>query len=383
MNALIRGFTIVSLLGLAACNGGGQAANMTSFSANERPESQAELFKLPADQMTRIKIYTVAKAPLQRVLRLTGTVAYDGFLTTPVITQVGGPVSRILVTPGQQVKAGQPLLYVTSPDFSLLRSTYIKAKDAFALADKIYKRTDDLYQHGAMAQADVEQAASGLAQARADLEASEQTMRIVGITDPDDFTARPATAEIAITAPRAGEIVERQCNQGQLLQAGATQCFTLSDMSRVWVLVNVYQNDIGYVKVGDEVTISNEAYPGPVRGKIEYIAPSLDPTTRTLPARIESANPGERLKKDMYVTAEVQAGTIADALVVPDAAVLRDAQNLPYVYIGTGERQFAQRMVTIGDSQGGKTQVLTGLQAGDRIVGDGGLFLQFQNTFQR
>lgn len=383
MNALTRSLTVLSLLALAACSGGGRAANMTSYSTTDRPDSQAELFSVPAAQMARIQIYTVATAPLQRVLRLTGAVAYDGFLTTPVITQVGGPVSRILVAPGQQVKAGQPLLYVSSPDFSLLRSSYIKAKNAFALADKIYKRTDDLYQHGAMAQADVEQAASTRAQAQADLEASQQSMRIVGIADPDDFITRPATAEIALTAPRAGEVVERLCNQGQLLQAGATQCFTLSDMSRVWVLVNVYQNDIAYVKVGDQVTISNETYPGAVRGKIEYIAPSLDPATRTLQARISASNPGERLKKDMYVTAEVQAGTIADAMSVPDAAVLRDGQNMPYVYIEVGDRRFARRTVTIGDSQAGKTQVLTGLQAGDRIVGDGGLFLQFQNTFQR
>ena len=385
MNTMLtRAVTVAAVLGLAGCGrSGDQASQMTSFSAAASPENQAELFTVPENQMAHLRIYTVARAPLARTLRLTGTVAYNGFLTTPVITQVGGPVSRILATPGQQVKAGQPLLYVASPDFSLLRSGYIKAKSAFALADKIDKRTKDLYQHGAMAQADVEQAESGRAQAQADLEASEQAMRIVGITDPDDFIARPATAEIALTAPRAGEIVERQCNQGQLLQAGTTQCFTLSDMSSVWVLVNIYQNDVASVKVGDEVTIRNEAYPGEVHGKIEYIAPSLDPTTRTLQARIAASNPGERLKKDMYVTADVRAGQIPDALVVPDAAILRDPQNMPYVYLRTGDRRFARRLVTIGDSQGGETQVLTGLQPGDAIVGDGSLFLQFQNSFQR
>jgi cobalt-zinc-cadmium efflux system membrane fusion protein len=374
--------TITSLFALAGCGGSGQAS-MTSFSATERPESRAELFTLPQNQMARIQIYTVAPAPLARVLRLTGTVAYNGFLTTPVITQVGGPVSRILVTPGQQVKAGQPLLYVASPDFSMLRSGYIKAKDAFELAEKVDKRAQDLYQHGAIAQADVEQADSGRAQASADLEAAEQAIRVVGITDPQDFITRPSTGEIALVSPTAGEVVERLCNQGQLLQTGATQCFTLSDMSRVWVLVNIYQNDIANVKVGDEVTITNETYAGSVRGKIQYIAPSLDPTTRTLQARIEAANPGERLKKDMYVTADVQAGIVPNAISVPDAAVLRDAQNMPYVYLVMGDRQFARRSITIGDSQAGKTQVLSGLQSGDRIVGDGSLFLQFQNTLQQ
>ena len=101
-----------------------------------------------------------------------------------------------------------------------------------------------------------------------------------------------------------------------------------------------------------------------MRGKIQYIAPALDPTTRTLQARIEADNPGERLKKDMYVTAQVRAGVIPNALMVPDAAVLRDTENMPYVYVQTGDNQFARRMVTLGESQGGKTQILTGLQAG-------------------
>src|SRR4029077_14197343 len=124
----------------------------------------------------------------------------------------------------------------------------------------------------------------------------------------------------------------------------------------VWVMVSIYQNDIAYVHVGEDVTIDNETYPGVVRGKIQYVAPALDPATRTLQARIQAANPGERLKKDMYVTAEVQAGVIPDALLVPEAAVLRDANNMPYVYLQTGQTgsQFAQRMVTLGESQGGR-----------------------------
>jgi RND family efflux transporter MFP subunit len=186
-----------------------------------------------------------------------------------------------------------------------------------------------------------------------------------------------------LLAPRAGEVVERLCSQGQLLQAGATQCFTLSDMSSVWVLVNVYQNDIGSVNVGDDVAITNESYPGTLHGRIQYVAPALDPATRTLQARIAVPNPGERLKKDMYVTAEVQAGAAAATPAVPDAAVLRDTENLPYVYLQTGDRQFARRSITVGDGQDGQTAVLTGLQAGDKIVSDGSLFLQFQNSLQR
>jgi len=378
------GPTLAVALAFAGCGGGGeQASKMTSFSTAESARSKAELFSVPADQMAHVQIYTVAQAPIARTLRLSGAVAYNAFLTTPVITQVGGPVSRILVAPGEHVTAGQPMLYVTSPDYSLLRSAYIKSRDAFQLADKIYKRTQDLYTHKAVAEADVEQAESARSQAEADLQSSEQSIRILGISNPEDLVTRPPSPEVALLAPQAGEVVERQCSPGQLLQAGGTQCFTLSNMSSVWVLVNIYQNDVAYVHVGDEVTINNEAYPGVVRGKIQYIAPFLDPTTRTLQARIEASNPGERLKKDMYVTAEVRAGTVPNALMVPDAAVLRDTENMPYVYLQTGSSQFARRMVTLGESQGGKTQITAGLQTGDKIVGDGGLFLQFQNSLQR
>ncbi len=369
---------------LAGCGGAGENANkMTSFSTTESAASKAELFSLPADQMSHIQIYTVAQAPLERTLRLSGAVAYNGFLTTPVITQVGGPVSRIVVTPGEHVTAGQPLLYVASPDYSQLRSAYIKARDAFQLADRFYKRAQDLYAHQAIAQADLEQAESNRTQANADLQSSEQAIRVLGITNPESIVTAPSSAELPLLAPLAGEIVDRLCSPGELLQAGATQCFTLSDMNSVWVLVNVYQNDIAYVHVGEDVTIDNETYPGVVHGKIQFVAPALDPTTRTLQARIEASNPGERLKRDMYVTAEVQAGVIPNALSVPDAAVLRDTENMPYVYLQTGANQFARRMVTLGENQNGKTQIVSGLQAGDKVVGDGSLFLQFQNSMQR
>ena len=371
-------------LALAGCGGGGeQASKMTSFSTTESAESKAELFSLPADQMAHIQVYTVVQAPMVRTLRLSGAVAYNAFQTTPVITQVGGPVSRIVVAPGEQVKEGQPMLYIASPDYSLLRSAYVKARDAYQLADKFFKRDQDLYEHKAIAEADLEQAESTRAQAQADLDSSEQAIRILGITNPDDLINKPPSPEVALLAPLAGEVVDRLCSPGQLLTAGATQCFTLSKMSSVWVLVNIYQNDIAYVHVGDEVTIDNESYPGAVRGKIQYIAPTLDPTTRTMQARIEASNPGERLKNNMYVTAEVRAGTIPNAVMIPDAALLRDDQNMPYVYLQTGNNQFARRVITLGESQGGKTQVLSGLRAGDKIVGDGSLFLQFQNSLQR
>jgi multidrug efflux pump subunit AcrA (membrane-fusion protein) len=153
-------------------------------------------------------------------------------------------------------------------------------------------------------------------------------------------------------------------------------------MSTVWVVVNIYQSDLAYVHVGDSVEINTDSYPDKFHGKISYLAPALDPTTRTLQARIVAGNPGSKLKKDMYVNALVKAGTVTDALTVPDAAVLRDTENIPFVYLQTDSNKFARRIVKIGDSNDGRTRIESGLKQGDKVVGDGSLFLQFKNSLE-
>jgi RND family efflux transporter MFP subunit len=186
-----------------------------------------------------------------------------------------------------------------------------------------------------------------------------------------------------VKSPINGEVVEQDVAAGQLLQPAATQCFMISDTGSVWVLVNVYQKDLPYIRVGDPVTIQTEAYPQEFHGRISYVAASLDPNTRTLQARIDTANPGEKLKKDMYVTAVVNAGTIQNAIALPDAAILRDNENQPFVYAASSGDRFGRRSVTLGESLNGQTQVTGGVTPGDQIIGDGGLFLQFANSLQR
>lgn len=374
---------LAAVVALSGCSRTSQReSQMTSFTAGETKADTANLFTLPNDQIAHLQITPVAKGSLPRVLRLTGAVAYNAFTTTPVFSAVGGPVRDILVTPGDSVKAGQTLLDVNSPDYSTARSAYLKAKDAYALADKNYQRAVDLLAHKAIAERDEQQAESDRSQAQSDVESSADTLRALGISDPEATAKSAATLQVPLRAPVAGEIVERLVGPGQLLQAGATQCFTISDTSTVWVLVNVYQSDLGSVRIGDTVDITTDAYPDVFRGRISYLAPTLDPTTRTLQARIVAENPGHKLKKDMYVTATVRAGAVANALLVPDAAVLRDDENMPFVYVQTGSNQFARRLVTVGDSSGGRTQITSGLNDGEHVVGDGSLFVQFQNSLQ-
>jgi cobalt-zinc-cadmium efflux system membrane fusion protein len=307
---------------LAGCEG-----SVPSSTYAKNP-NDPELFTIPQEQMSHVQVLTVQPTTLSRTLRLTGAVAYNNFRTTPVITQVSGPVSRIVVVPGQHVKQGEPMLYVSSPDYSQLRTNYLKAKDAYALK-------------------------------------------------------APPTFEVPVKAPINGEVVEQDVSAGQLLQTGTTQCFMLSDTSTVWVLVNIYQKDLPYVRVGDSVGIQTETYPQVFHGRISYVAAALDPSTRTLQARIETSNPGEKLKKDMYVVATVNAGKISNAIALPDAAVLRDSENQPFVYAAVASNQFGRRPVTLGESLNGQTEITSGLRPGDHVIGNGSLFLQFANSLQR
>jgi cobalt-zinc-cadmium efflux system membrane fusion protein len=341
------------------------------------------LFSIPQDQMSHVQVITVEPTTLKRTLRLTGSVAYNSFHTTPVITQVSGPVSRIVVVPGQRVIPAEPMLYVASPDFSQLRTNYLKAKAAYVLAQQASARAKDLYQHHAIAEQNLEQAESAEVQAGGDLAATEAALKVLGITNPDALVKSPPSFEVPVRAPIAGQVVEQNVAVGQLIQTGATQCFMVSDTSNVWVLVNVYQKDLPNVRVGDPVTIQTESYPDIFHGRISYVAASLDPNTRTLQARIETGNPGLKLKKDMYVVASVDAGAIQNAIALPDSAVLRDSENMPFVYVETSPQQFGRRTVTLGDSLNGQTQVTSGLKPGDRVVGNGSLFLQFANSLQR
>jgi len=384
---LLAGCTAPLAGWLCSCGSGPSESesSMTSFTSTETKTDTAELFTVPKEQLAHLQIVPAEKGPLPRVLRLSGAVAYNAFETTPVFAAIGGPVREILVAPGQFVHAGQSLLTVTSPDYSAARSAYIKARDSYALADKLYTRAQDLFTHGAIAEADLQQAESNRTQAHADMESSADALRALGVKDPEALVKNPvqSTAEIPVPAPVNGEIVERLVGPGQLLQGGVTQCFTISNTNAVWVLANVFQSDLPFVHVGDLVEINTETYPDLFHGKISYIAPALDPNTRTLQARIVTENPGRKLKRDMYVTTLVNAGSIADAITVPDAAVLRDTENQPFVYVQTTNgTQFARRLVTLGQSNKGRTQISSGLKDGERVVGEGSLFLQFKNSLQ-
>jgi membrane fusion protein, heavy metal efflux system len=183
-----------------------------------------------------------------------------------------------------------------------------------------------------------------------------------------------------IRAPVSGIVVDKQVTPGQLLQAGTTPTFTVANLSQVWILAQVAPGDLGAIGRGDPAQIDPGDGTGPFHGTVENISASVDPDTRAVVTRIVAPNPGDLLKKQMYVDVSIESGRVSTGLLVPVSAVLRDDENLPFLYVRLRDGSFARRHVTLGYRDSQNYDVTSGLASGDRIVANGAIFLQFMQS---
>jgi len=357
-----------------------------SKSSGAAQAAEPSLFNVERDQLEHLKISKVNRTSWAVEIHTTGTVDWDADHTTQAITQVNGPISRLLVDTGAQVSEGQPLLYVSSPDVAAAISAYRKARNREVFNKRIVDRMKDLLERGSVAQKDYESAEADYNDAMTDVQTSLQTLKIFGITAAEiDQAERQGTkisTELAVRSPIAGLVVQKLVSPGMLIQAGSTVCFMISAVSEVWVQGHIFDRDLPNVRVGDPVELTNPSFDGAFLGKVAYVGAFVDPATRTTPVRIVTANPRGILKKDMFVEAVIHTGTRSNILVVPVSAVLRDDNNEPLVYVQARLGEFAQRPIRIGAEQGGFVTVASGLSEGEEIVTDGSLFLQFANRMK-
>ncbi|MGE5124794.1 MAG: efflux RND transporter periplasmic adaptor subunit, partial [Betaproteobacteria bacterium] len=173
---------------------------------------------------------------------------------------------------------------------------------------------------------------------------------------------------------------ERLVTPGQLLQAGATPCFTVADLSTVWVMANVFETDLPFVAVGDPATVTAGEAGQALPGKVEYVSALVDPTTRAVAVRVAARNPNGALRKDLYVRVTIQSRRDSTGLLAPVSALLRDDENLPFVFVAKPDGSFGRRRVTIGTRVGDEQEIASGLAAGDQVVVEGGLFMQFAES---
>lgn len=383
--------------GLTSCGGGTPAQSAGSNAAasartdtgapsGAAASSSAGYFTVPQEQLAHLEIQPARMMPFEIELKATGTVDWDNDHTSQAITQVSGPITRILVDTGTVVKQGQPLLYVASPDVAGAFSTYRKAQNRLGLAKSNLDRSRDLLAHKAIAQRDFDQAQADYNDAQTDLETAGQALRIMGVSPADlqaaDQQGSPIRPELPMRAPISGTIVQKMVNPGQLIQAGTTTAFVISNVSTVWVQAHLYEKDLQNVRVGDAADVRSASFPEIFKGRVAYIGSMLDPATRTTPVRVVTQNPKGFLKKDQFVDVVIRDKRTRDALVVPTSAILYDAENLPFVYLQVQSGTFAQRQITLGAQRADVTEVTNGLAAGDRVVTQGSLFLQFANSYK-
>ncbi|HEX3878153.1 MAG TPA: efflux RND transporter periplasmic adaptor subunit [Bryobacteraceae bacterium] len=354
--------------------------------AEQSKPVQPGFFTVSAEQMAHLKVITAGTKVWQSTVTTTGTVDWDADRTTQAITQVNGPITRILVDMGAKVSKGDPLLYVSSPDVANAVSAYRKAWNREALAKRIVDRMHDLLDRGAVATKDQEGSEADYNDARTDVQTSLQALRIFGITqqqiDQAQEQGTSISTELAVRAPIAGVVVQKLVSPGMVIQAGSTVCFMLSDTSTVWVQGHIFDRDLPFVRTGDTALETNPASARTFRGQVNYVGAFVDPATRTTPVRIVTQNPDGLLKKDMFVEASIHTGSQANVLAVPAAAVLRDDKNEPIVYVQASPGKFAQRSVTIGSLQDGMIAITSGLQKGEAVLADGSVFVQFAATIQ-
>ena len=382
--SLVFGAVLALFLGLAqpACQGlkGVDGAGPAADSRGPQPA----LFAASPDQRARLRIVPVRRTTWAITVRTTGTVDWDADHTTQAITQVSGPISRILVDLGSRVAAGDPLLYVSSPDVTNAISTYRKARNREALASRVVNRNRELMERGAIAGKDVESSEADYNDAMTDVQNSLRALQIFGITKQEiDQAERQGVAispELAVRSPIGGVVVQKLVSPGQVIQAGNTACFLISDVSTVWVQGHIFDHDLPFVRPGDPVEQTNPALARSFSGKVAYIGAFVDPATRTTPVRIVTGNREGLLKKDMFVNAAIRTGARNNILVVPVSAVLHDAQNEPMVYVEVEPGKFAQRLVTVGTEQDNGVEIRSGLQEGEKVVSEGSLFIQFALT---
>jgi cobalt-zinc-cadmium efflux system membrane fusion protein len=345
------------------------------------PSVTASNVTLTAAQRQRIHLHTVALSKFHKTIDTTGTVDFDNDQATAVLAPIGGPVSRLLVSLSQRVKTNEPLAEVDSPDFAAAVSAYRKGIITAKTARQIAELDKQLLQHRAIAQRDSDQAEMTAVSAEADRDAA--LLALVSLkADPEAIKAieegKPTPSVAAmIRSPVDGTVVEKLITPGQLLQAGTTPCFTVADLSRVWVMANLFGSDLTEVSLDDPAEVVTGIGSDTFSGTVDKISALVNPDTRSVSVRVVANNPGEFLKKGMYVRVLIQARRESSGLLLPTSAILRNEENLPFVYVSQSEGSFARRPLTLGYRVGDQYDITAGLAAGDQVVIEGGLFVQF------
>jgi membrane fusion protein, heavy metal efflux system len=364
---------LVAALFLAGCDGGPKGKDAA---AEAPPAAQVERVgdasTVTVDHPEQFPLVVAGEQQTASELVATGVVTPDIARTVPVISIASGRVVDIRARLGDTVKKGEVLLRVQSSDISSAFSDYRKAVADEALANKQLDRAKGLYDHGAISLNDLQVAEDAENKARVDVETAEQKLRVLG------SSVDHPSGVVDIVAPISGVITDQQVTNAAGVQGlSSTNPFTISDLSDVWIVCDVYEHDLPSVRLGDMADIRLNAYPKQVvTGKISNIGAVLDPTLRAAKVRIQVHNPGD-MRPGMFVSATFQGQKKESRASVPESAVLH-LHDRDWVYVPAGGNKFRRVEVRAGRSLPGKMgEIVSGIKPGDQIVSNA---LVLQNT---
>ena len=333
------------------------------------PPGEVKLQAVP--EFVRVAPVEVSSATV--ATEATGKVAFDEGRVSRVGAPVSGRVTELRVQPGDRVRKGQPLLVIASPDAESAVADYVAARADAALAERNLERARRLLADQAVPQKEVQQAESDATKARAARARALGRLEVLGIP-PDDPGARPS--RYLLRAPIDGVVVDRPANPGMEVRADSgTPLVTVADLSRLWVLADVYERDVARVTAGGRAEVRVAAWPGKVfEGKVTYVGDVVDPQSRTVKVRVEVQNPDHKLKPEMFARVALAGAAAAPALTVPSQAVLSDGAASAVV-VARGDGRFERRTIEAGPEHEGRVRVLAGLAPGESVVVDGAIYL--------
>jgi cobalt-zinc-cadmium efflux system membrane fusion protein len=323
------------------------------------------LITIDSKDVAKFPLVSAAQIESAPELTATGTVFPDISREIPVISMANGRVVDIKARLDDNVKKGQLLLKVQSPDITNAFDAYLKAANDEHMANMAYTRAEDLFKHGAISQAMLEQAEDTEKDAKADLTAADEQLKTLGVDK-----SHPSSI-VNVYAPISGVIVAQNVTNAAAAGvnlSGTATAFTIADLSTVWIICDVYENDIPKLQLGQEAKIKLNAFPDhPLTGRISDIGPILDPSLRTAKVRIEVSNPGF-LRLGMFGTATFTSRTKETHAVVPADAVLH-LHDRDWVYLPAGGNQFKRTEVHAGRMlDGNRQEILSGLAPGQQVV---------------
>jgi RND family efflux transporter MFP subunit len=345
------------------------------------PDANAEVFISPeAVAQAGIKIAAVTTVDASTSVRVPGTVMANGYREVKVTPVVGGIVTQVYAELGTAVKRGAPLVKLFSAELAEVQTKYLSTRAMVEADAQKRQRTQQLVDIGAASRQELEEVMAVHTSHATELQAAKQRLLLLGLTREHVTALRNPNqirSDVIVPAPIDGVITDRSVNLGQVAGMGQ-ELFVVTDLSQVWVIGDLYEQDFQNVSVGTDATLTTPAYPDTTfRGQVTYIDPRVDLQTRTAKVRVEVPNPERRLKLGMYVTMAFTARRGERLVVVPRTAVhtIGD-RHVVFMPVPDEEGRFVQRVVQLGDLVGDSYAIRGGLEPGELVVTEGSFFLR-------